>query len=86
MIKVTVDLHKEGEKPFKITYRAGSGYYMHDKIFDFLYRNGIKEELAIDAASWCELAEDGMSYMEEDFDLYVEPDTPSVTGGDYSPS
>lgn len=45
---------------------------MHDKVFDVLYRNGIEDEKAIDCASWCELAVDGETYNEEEFDVYVE--------------
>lgn len=70
MMKVTVDIHKD--KNNKVTYYAPNGYDMHDKVFDALYCNGIEEEKAIDCASWCELAVDGETYNEEEFDVYVE--------------
>ena len=69
-MKVIIDIHKDKNKT--VTRYAPNGYEMHDKVFDTLYNNGIEEEKAIDCASWCELACDGESYNEEDFDVYVE--------------
>ena len=72
MMKVILVIHKNNEKVKTYHYTASSGQYMHDKVFDALYRDNIEEFTCIEAASWCELACDGESYNEEEFDIYVE--------------
>ena len=42
-----------------------------DRIYDTLTSHGIDEEISIDCACWCELAEDGESYNTNEFDVYV---------------
>lgn len=69
MMKATVVIHKKG---CGVAFTAPSGYEMHDKVFDYLYDNGIDELNAIECACWGELACDGESYNEE-FDVYIEP-------------
>lgn len=72
MMKVELVIHKNNKKPQTYHYTASNGYNMHDKVFDALYRNNIEEFTCIEAASWCELACDGETYNEEEFDIYVE--------------
>lgn len=43
----------------------------HESIYDSLVKYGISEEIAIDCASWAEIACEGESYNEELFDAYV---------------
>lgn len=70
MMKAKVVIHNKGGHGR--TFNAPSGYEMHDKVFDYLYDNGIDELKAIECASWCELACDGESFNEEEFDVYIE--------------
>lgn len=43
-------------------------------VYDALTDHGVDDELAIDCACWCELADYGDSYNEENFDVYIEED------------
>lgn len=54
-----------------ITRYGSDANDINEKIYDTLTEHGIDEETAIDCASWCEIAEDGESYNEENFDVYV---------------
>lgn len=73
-MKVKLVIHKNNEKIHTYNLTAPVGYDMHDKVFDLLYMNNIEEFTCIEAASWCELACDGETYNEEEFDIYVEPE------------
>lgn len=41
-------------------------------VYYFLTENGVEHELAADAQGWTELATEGETYNEEDFDIYME--------------
>lgn len=73
MIKITVVLHKENEKVKTIAkYVRGNAWDINESIYNALTAWGIDEEIAIDCASWGELAGIGESYNMDDFDLYID--------------
>lgn len=73
MIKITVVLHKENEKVKTIAkYVRGNAWDINESIYNTLTAWGIDEEIAIDCASWGELAGIGESYNMDDFDLYID--------------
>lgn len=73
MIKITVVLHKENEKVKTIAkYVRGNAWDINESIYNTLTAWGIDEEIAIDCASWGELAGIGESYNIDDFDLYID--------------
>lgn len=72
MVKITIAINKNNENTKTYTYCGASGFDMHYKVYDTLCNNGIDEFLAMECASWCELAGDGESYNEDDFDVYFE--------------
>ena len=73
MIKITVVLQKENEKVKTIAkYVRGNAWDINESIYNTLTAWGIDEEIAIDCASWGELAGIGESYNMDDFDLYID--------------
>lgn len=44
---------------------------INEAVYDILTLHNINEATAIDCACWCELATDGESYNEENFDVYI---------------
>lgn len=74
MTKLIIVIHKMNENVKRYTRYAGNMKDINSIVYETLSNNGIVDELAIDCASWCELAPIGDSYSEEDFDVYVEED------------
>lgn len=73
MIKLTFVLHKDYEKVKTIAkYVKENAYDINESIYNTLAAWGIDEEIAIDCASWGEIAEIGESYNMDDFDLYID--------------
>ena len=73
MFKITAVLHKENEKVKTIAkYVRGNAWDINESIYNTLTAWGIDEEIAIDCASWGELAGIGESYNMDDFDLYID--------------
>lgn len=73
MIKLTFVSHKDNEKVKTIAkYVKGNAYDINECIYNTLTAWGIDEEIAIDCASWGELAGIGESYNMDGFDLYIE--------------
>ncbi len=73
MIKIEFVLHKPGEKVKKIAkYAKGNPGDINETVFGTLYDWGIDEEIAIDCASWAELAAIGESYNLDYLDVYIE--------------
>lgn len=54
-----------------VTRYANNKWDINERVYNTLTQNGISEELAIDCASWVELATYGESYNEVDFDVYI---------------
>lgn len=73
MIKLTFVSHKDNEKVKTIAkYVRGNTNDINECIYRTLTAWGIDEEIAIDCASWGEIAEIGESYNMDDFDLYID--------------
>lgn len=68
-MKITIVKHSPHKS---ITHYESDMNEINAKVYNTLTKYGIEEEKAIDCASWCELACDGESYNEDDFDVYVE--------------
>lgn len=68
MTKFEIVIHK----PHTVVTRYGNNAGdINERIYDTLTNHGVNEELAMDCACWCELADYGESYNENDFDVYV---------------
>lgn len=71
-MKIQMVIHNPHRKVVAITKYANTVREINEVIYETLTKHGIDEEIAIDCASWCELATDGESYNEENFDVYLE--------------
>lgn len=68
-MKITIVIHS----PHKIiTHYESDMNQINAKVYNTLTKYGIEEEKAIDCASWCELAQAGECYSEENFNVYME--------------
>ena len=73
MIKVLFVLHRNGEKKKSLAkYVKENANDINETVFRTLYAWGVKEETAIECASWAELAAIGESYNTDDLDVYIE--------------
>ena len=71
-MKIQMVIHNPHRKVVDVTKYANTAREINKAVYDTLTKHGIDEEIAIDCASWCELAADGESYNEENFDVYLE--------------
>ena len=71
-MKIKMVIHNPHRKVVAITKYANTEKEINEVVYETLTKHVIDEEIAIDCASWCELATDGESYNEENFDVYLE--------------
>ena len=71
-MKIQMVIHNPHRKVVAITKHANTAREINKAVYDTLAKHGVDEETAIDCANWCELATDGESYNEENFDVYLE--------------
>ena len=71
-MRIQMVIHNPHKKVVDITKCANTAREINKVVYDTLTKHGVNEETAIDCASWCELATDGESYNEENFDVYLE--------------
>lgn len=57
-----------------VQHVSGNARDINSFVYNTLMDYGIDEKLAIDCASWAEIADYGDSYNERDFDVYIEDD------------
>lgn len=68
-MKIQIVIHK----PHKSIIRyANNEKEINETVYSVLEKYGVDTETAIDCACWCELATNGESYNEENFDVYIE--------------
>lgn len=73
MIELIFVLHNENERVHSISKRVKeNSSEINDVVFSTMTAWGISEDIAIDCASWAELATVGESYALNNFDLYIE--------------
>lgn len=68
-MKIIIVIHSPHKAITRIAHSAGD---INNKVYETLTKYGIDEIKAIDCASWCELANYGESYNEDNFDVYIE--------------
>ena len=71
-MRIQMVIHNPHRKVVAITKHANTAREINKVVYDTLAKHGVDEEIAIDCASWCELATDGESYNEQNFDVYLE--------------
>lgn len=68
-MKFTVVFNKRHEVVVK---SASNSYEKHEIIYNTLTSHDVDVNIAMDCASFCELAAAGETYNEADFDVYIE--------------
>lgn len=67
-MRINIVIHKPHKS---IVSYVNNSRDINETVYNILTSHKVEEEIAIDCSSWCELATDGESYNEENFDVYI---------------
>ena len=70
-MEIQIVIHNMHEPVKTIVRCCNDARDINETVYDVLTKHGINDDIAIDCASWCEIATYGESYNMKNFDVYI---------------